>query len=155
MRKMLDVGDTAPDFELTDEAGEVVTLDDLLSEGLLVLYFYPADFTSVCTTEACEIRDRYDDLQAVSANVVGVSPQGVSSHNRFRHRYDLPFPLLDDPKKEVIRAYGVNGPLGLGVRRVTFLISPDKKIANRVVADFRVKRHIDLIDSLVEGPDDG
>lgn len=150
---MLDVGDTAPDFELTDEAGQVVTLDDLLSEGLLVLYFYPADFTSVCTTEACEIRDRHDDLRAVSANVVGVSPQGQSSHNRFRRRYGLPFPLLDDPQKKVIRAYGVNGPLGLGVRRVTFLISPDKKIANRVVADFRVKRHIELIDSVVEGLD--
>ena len=151
---MLDVGDTAPDFELTDEEGEIVTLDDLLSEGLLVLYFYPADFTSVCTAEACEIRDRHDDIRAVSANVVGVSPQGQSSHNRFRHQYDLPFPLLDDPQKKVISAYGVNGPLGLGVRRVTFLITPDKKIANRVVADFRVKRHIELIDSVIEGPDD-
>jgi len=147
---MLNVGDTAPDFDLADEEGEVVTLDDLLSKGLLVLYFYPADFTSVCTAQACEIRDRHDDLRAVSANVVGVSPQGKSSHNRFRHRYDLPFPLLDDRQKKVIRAYGVNGPLGLGVRRVTFLISPDKKIASRVVADFRVKRHIDLIDSVVE-----
>jgi peroxiredoxin Q/BCP len=151
MGKMLDVGDTAPDFELTDEEGEVITLDDLLSEGLLVLYFYPADFTSVCTAEACEIRDRHDDLRAVNANVVGVSPQGQSSHNRFRDRYDLPFPLLDDQQKKVIRAYGVNGPLGLGVRRVSFLINPDKKIVNRVVADFRVKQHIALIDSVVEG----
>ena len=151
MRTMLDVGDTAPDFDLTNEEGVVVTLDDLLAEGLLVLYFYPADFTSVCTTEACEMRDRHDDLRAMSVNVVGVSPQGQSSHNRFRQRYDLPFPLLDDRQKKVIRAYGVNGPLGLGVRRVTFLITPDKKIARRVVADFRVKQHIDLIDSVVEG----
>ena len=147
---MLDVGDTAPDFELAGEDGEVVTLDDLLSEGPLVLYFYPADFTSVCTAEACEIRDRHDALRAVSANVVGVSPQGESSHYRFRDRYDLPFPLLDDRQKKVIKAYGVNGPMGLGVRRVTFLINPDKKIASRVVADFRVKRHLDLIDSVVE-----
>ena len=151
MRTMLDVGDTAPDFDLTNEEGVVVTLDDLLAEGLLVLYFYPVDFTSVCTTEACEMRDRHDDLRAMSVNVVGVSPQGRSSHNRFRQRYDLPFPLLDDRQKKVIRAYGVNGPLGLGVRRVTFLITPDKKIARRVVADFRVKQHIDLIDSVVEG----
>jgi peroxiredoxin len=62
----------------------------------------------------------------------------------------LPFPLLDDRQKEVIRAYGVNGPMGLGVRRVTFLINPDKKIANRVIADFRVKRHMNLIDSVLE-----
>ena len=73
---MLDVGDTAPDFELTNKSGVVVTLNDLLLEGPLVLYFYPADFTSLCTTEACEIRDRHDELRAVSANVVGVSPQG-------------------------------------------------------------------------------
>ena len=73
-----------------------------------------------------------------------------SSHNRFRDRYELPFPLLDDRRKEVIRAYGVNGPMGMGVRRVTFLINPDKKIANRVVADFGVKQHMALIDSVVE-----
>ncbi len=147
---MLAIGDTAPDFELPGEAGEVITLDDLLSEGPLILYFYPADFTSLCTAEACEIRDRHEDLRAVSANVVGVSPQGESSHNRFRDRYELPFPLLDDRRKEVIKAYGVNGPLGMGVRRVTFLINPDKKIANRVVADFGVKQHLVLIDSVVE-----
>ena len=147
---MLDVGDTAPDFELAGKHGEVITLDDLLSKGPLFLYFYPADFTSVCTAEACEIRDRHQDLRAVGANVVGVSPQRESSHDRFRDRYDLPFPLLDDRQKEVIRAYGVNGPMGLGVRRVTFLINPDKKIANRVVADFRVKRHMNLIDSVLE-----
>jgi len=147
---MLDIGDTAPDFELTGEDGNAITLDDLLSEGPLILYFYPADFTSVCTAEACEIRDRHEDLRAVSANVVGVSPQGESSHNRFRDRYDLPFPLLDDRRREVIKAYGVSGPLGMGVRRVTFLINPDKKIANRVVADFGVKQHMALIDSVVE-----
>lgn len=147
---MLGVGDTAPDFELTNERGVVVTLDDLLLAGPLVLYFYPADFTSLCTTEACEIRDRHDELRAVSANVVGVSPQGESSHDRFRDKYQLPFPLLDDRQKEVIRAYGVNGPMGLGVRRVTFLINPDKKVADRVVADFRIKPHMDLIDSIVE-----
>jgi peroxiredoxin Q/BCP len=150
IEKMLDVGDTAPDFELTNERGVVVTLDDLLSEGPLVLYFYPADFTSLCTTEACEIRDRHNELRAVSANVVGVSPQEESSHDRFRDKYELPFPLLDDRQKEVIRAYGVNGPMGLGVRRVTFLINPDKKVADRVVADFRIKPHMDLIDSIVE-----
>ena len=84
------------------------------------------------------------------ANVVGVSPQGESSHDRFRNKYELPFPLLDDRQKEVIRAYGVNGPMGLGVRRVTFLINPDKKVADRVVADFRIKPHMGLIDSMVE-----
>ena len=147
---MLDIGDIAPDFELTNEEGQVVTLNDLLAEGPLILYFYPADFTSVCTAEACEIRDRHEDIRAVNANVVGVSPQGESSHNRFRSRYDLPFPLLDDRRKEVIKAYGVNGPLGMGVRRVTYLINQDKTIARRVVADFGVKQHMQLIDQVVE-----
>ena len=110
---MLDVGDTAPDFELTNKSGVVVTLNDLLLEGPLVLYFYPADFTSLCSTEACEIRDRHDELRAVSANVVGVSPQGESSHDRFRDKYELPFPLLDDRQKKVIRATASTDPWAL------------------------------------------
>ena len=147
---MLNVGDTAPDFVLKNEAGDEVSLDDLLLKGPLILYFYPADFTSICTAEACEIRDRYEDIRAVNANVVGVSPQGESSHSRFRSRYNLPFPLLDDRRKTVIKAYGVNGPLGMGVRRVTFLINQDKTIAQRVLADFAVKHHIQFIDQVID-----
>ena len=147
---MLNVGDIAPDFVLKNEAGDEVSLDDLLLKGPLILYFYPADFTSICTAEACEIRDRYEDIRAVNANVVGVSPQGESSHRRFRSRYNLPFPLLDDRRKTVIKAYGVNGPLGMGVRRVTFLINQDKTIAQRVLADFAVKHHIQFIDQVVD-----
>ena len=147
---MLNVGDIAPDFVLKNEAGDEVSLDDLLLKGPWILYFYPADFTSICTAEACEIRDRYEDIRAVNANVVGVSPQGESSHRRFRSRYNLPFPLLDDRRKTVIKAYGVNGPLGMGVRRVTFLINQDKTIAQRVLADFAVKHHIQFIDQVVD-----
>ena len=147
---MLDVGDTAPDFVLTNDDGKAVSLDDLLAQGPLILYFYPADFTSVCTAEACEIRDRHDDLRDVNANVVGVSPQSEASHQRFRKRYDLPFPLLDDRRKEVIRAYGVNGPLGIGVRRVTYLINRDKKIERRVLADFAVRHHVEFIEQVVQ-----
>lgn len=147
---MLDVGDTAPDFSLTNDEGETVTLDDLLVEGPLILYFYPADFTSACTAEACEIRDHFDDIRGVNANVVGVSPQGESSHERFRKRYELPFPLLDDRKKEVIKAYGVNGPMGIGVRRVTYLINQEKRIERRVLADFAVKHHVQFIEQVVE-----
>lgn len=147
---MLDVGDTAPDFVLNNDDGIEVSLEDLLSEGPLILYFYPADFTSVCTAEACEIRDHFEDIRGVNANVVGVSPQGEASHDRFRKRYELPFPLLDDRKKEVIRAYGVNGPLGIGVRRVTYLINQDKRIERRVVADFAVKHHVQFIEQVVE-----
>jgi len=146
---MLKVGDTAPDFVLQYDDGEEVSLDDLLADGPLILYFYPADFTAICTAEACEIRDRHKEIRSVNANVVGVSPQSQSSHDRFRDRYELPFPLLADPQKHVIRAYGVNGPMGMGVRRTTFLINQNKQIEKRVVADFGVKQHSDLVDQVV------
>ncbi len=146
---VLNVGEIAPDFELKDQSGSSVSLDQLLAKGDLVLYFYPADFTRVCTVEACAFRDAYDDLSAVKVQIVGISPQGTDSHSRFAGQYDLPFPLLCDEDKEVIHAYGVDGPLGFGVRRVTFLIDGTRHIKNRVVADLFVKRHMELIKSLI------
>ncbi len=147
---MLNVGDIAPDFVLKDQSGSSVSLDQLLAKGELVLYFYPADFTRVCIAEACAFRDAYDDLSEVKVDVVGISPQGADSHSRFAGQYNLPFPLLCDEGKEVIRAYGADGPLGFGVRRVTFLIDGTKHIKNRVVADLFVKKHIELIKAVIE-----
>lgn len=147
---MLNPGDTAPDFTLNDADGIPVSLADLLRDGPLIVYFYPADFTPGCTTEACDIRDRHEQIRSVNANVVGISPQKEGSHQRFRDRYKLPFPLLVDRDKKVIRDYGVNGPLGMGVRRVTYLIGQDGKITDRVLADFAVKQHIQFIDQVVE-----
>ena len=147
---MLDVGDKAPAFTLTNDNGDAVSLDSLLTDGPLILYFYPADFTMVCTAEACEIRDRHEDIRAVNARIVGISPQGEQSHSRFRERYELPFPLLCDPDKQVIRAYGVDGPMGFGVRRVTYLIGTDRIIQQRVLADFAVRHHMEFIDQVVE-----
>ncbi len=147
---MLKIGDKAPDFSLKDADGNVVSLDSLLAGGPLILYFYPADFTPGCTAEACDIRDMHEDIRNVSANVVGISPQSGSSHQRFRDRYSLPFPLLVDTDKSVIRAYGVNGPLGMGVRRVTYLIDQEGRVTDRVLADFAVKQHIQFIEQVVE-----
>ncbi len=147
---MLNVGDTAPEFELQDDQGRLLSLTHLVSAGPLILFFYPADFTPVCTAEACEIRDIYPDIQAVNATVVGISPQGEASHARFRARYNLPYPLLFDRHKKVIRSFGVDGLLGFGVRRVTYLINQDKKIEQRVVADFVVKQHIRFIEEVIQ-----
>ncbi|MDA0979475.1 MAG: peroxiredoxin [Proteobacteria bacterium] len=147
---MLDTGDTAPEFVLNNADGEAVSLADLLQDGPLILYFYPADFTPGCTAEACDIRDMHEEIRAVNANVVGISPQGEDSHQRFRERYQLPFPLLVDRNKDVIKAFGVSGPLGMGVRRVTYLINQDRTIADRVVADFAVKHHIKFIEQVLE-----
>lgn len=147
---MLKPGDYANDFTLNDANGESVNLKELLEEGELIVYFYPADFTPGCTTEACQIRDLYDEIEDVGIRVIGISPQGESSHLRFATRYELPFTLLCDSNKKVIRAFGVDGPLGFGVRRATFLIGQDLEIKRRVVADLMIGSHISFIRKIVE-----
>jgi peroxiredoxin Q/BCP len=124
-------------------------LAGLLAGGDVVLYFYPADFTPVCTREACEFRDRFDDLSSVGVQIVGVSPQSASSHQRFRASFSLPFPLLCDERKVLIKAFGVDGPLGFGVRRATYLIGTDGIIKKRVVADLFLGDHMELIRGVI------
>lgn len=148
---MLKVGDTAPDFALEEFDGPETTLSELLDEKSLVVYFYPADFSPVCTREACALRDRHDALREVGVRVLGVSPQGRESHRRFRESYQLPFALLSDPSRKVIDAFGVNGPLGFGVRRATFLIGPDRVIRTRAVAEIFLGSHMDLIQAAIDG----
>ena len=138
---MIQPGHRAPDFTLPDQDGHPVTLSALLANGAVVLYFYPADFTPGCTKEACDIRDMHADIAAAGVQVVGVSPQGPDSHARFRERYRLPFLLLADRDKTAIRAYGVDGPLGFGVRRATFLVDRDGLVQDRVLADLNIARH--------------
>lgn len=146
---MLRPGTKAPDFELPDDRGGTVSLAGLLESGPLILYFYPADFTPGCTREACDVRDLYDELSAAGLQVAGVSPQGPDSHRRFRDRHGLPFRLLCDRDKRVIRQYGAGGPLGLGVRRVTYLIASDGEIRDAVRADIRIRRHREFIENAV------
>lgn len=147
---MLKAGDTAPQFSLPDQDGNVVALTELLKAGDLVLYFYPADFTPVCTREACEFRDRFDDLSSVGVQIVGVSPQSAKSHQNFRDAFNLPFPLLCDERKQLIKAFGVDGPLGFGVRRATYLIGADGVIKNRAVADIFLGDHVALIRGVID-----
>jgi thioredoxin-dependent peroxiredoxin len=142
---MLKSGDRVPEVSLPDQDGREVSIASLLADGPLVLYFYPADFTPGCTREACSIRDMHDDIAAAGMRVVGVSPQDAVSHARFREKHRLPFTLLADPDKTAVRAFGVDGPLGVGVRRATFLIAPDGVIQDAVLADFRVVRHEEFI----------
>jgi thioredoxin-dependent peroxiredoxin len=149
---MLNIGDAAPDFSLPDQNGRAWTLSALTARGQAVVYFYPADFTPGCTREACLFRDNYDALADVAVPLVGISPQSTDSHRRFADAYNLPFPLLADPDKKVIRAFGVDGPLGFGVRRVTYLIGSDLRISNRVVADFLVQTHLDLVARVLSNP---
>jgi len=146
---MLKTGTRAPDFLLMSDEGVETSLSDLLQDGPLILYFYPADFTPGCTKEACSIRDIHDDIQAVGLKVAGISPQDVESHRKFRKKYDLPFTLLSDEDKEVIRMYDVDGIFGVGVQRATFLISQDREIRDAVVANVRISRHAEFIEKAV------
>ena len=146
---MLEVGSEAPEFTLANDEGGETSLTDLLQEGPLILYFYPADFTPGCTKEACSIRDIHNDIQSVGLQVAGVSPQDVASHQKFRDEYALPFTLLSDPDKLAIRMYEVDGMFGVGVRRATFLISQDRVIEDAVMADVRIGRHQEFIEKAI------
>jgi thioredoxin-dependent peroxiredoxin len=142
---MLAVGARAPEFTLPDQDGRDTSLTTLLNHGPLILFFYPADFTPGCTKEVCMMRDLHSELAARGLSVAGISPQGAASHRGFRAKHNLPFTLLSDAGKAVIAMYEVQGPLGIGVRRATYLIDPSRHIRDAVLADFRIARHEDFV----------
>jgi peroxiredoxin Q/BCP len=127
-----DVGETAPDFELAGTGNGTYRLSDYRGKWV-ILAFYPGDFTPVCTRQFCSYRDGDDRLNELGAEVLGVSPQSVDSHERFAAKHGLTVPLLADEDREVIRAYGVGLPGGL-VRRSIFIIDPDGVVRYRHVA---------------------
>ena len=123
-------GAPAPDFRLEADDGSTVALGDLRGERV-VLYFYPKDDTSGCTTQACGFRDHVADFDAAGARVIGVSPDSLASHAKFRNKHGLTFTLLSDPDHTVAEAYGVwveksmYGRKYMGIERSTFVIGPD------------------------------
>ncbi len=127
---MVEEGTLAPDFELESDTGETVRLASLRGRPV-VLYFYTKDHTSGCTTQACGIRDAWGAFERTGAVVLGVSPDTVASHRRFRDDYELPFTLLADPEHTVAERYGVwveksrYGRTYMGIARTTFVIGPD------------------------------
>src|ERR1700737_3058442 len=139
-KNMIKAGERAPEFTLPDETSKDRSLTELLSTGAIVLYFYPADFTPGCTRQACVLRDIHTEIESAGLRVVGISPQSPESHAKFKAKYQLPFVLLSDEQKTVIRMYGVNGPLGIGVRRATYLIDASRRVRDAVLADFKIAR---------------
>lgn len=126
----VDVGDTAPDFELPGTGGKTYKLSDYRGRKL-VLAFYPGDFTAVCTKQFCSYRDQSEKLDQIGADVLGISPQSVESHERFTQEKSLNVPLLADEDKSVAKAYGVlAGPM---VRRAIFVIDEQGIIRHRKV----------------------
>ena len=152
---MLKAGDSAPDFALPDQDGRVITLAELIGRGGLILFFYPGDFTPLCTREACLFRDSHADIAAAGIQVAGISPDDSASHARFRVRHGLDYTLLADPDKKVIGEFGVDGPLGFGVRRATFLIDRERTIRLAVRADLRLAAHSKLLKSVLAEPAKG
>jgi thioredoxin-dependent peroxiredoxin len=142
---MLRAGERAAEFTLPDETGTDRSLTELLSTGAIILYFYPADFTPGCTRQACAFRDLHAEIQRAGLRVVGISPQSPASHAKFREKYHLPYVLLSDEHKTIIKMYGLNGPLGLGVRRATYLIDGSRRVRDAVLADFLIGRHADFV----------
>jgi thioredoxin-dependent peroxiredoxin len=140
---MVEEGKPAPDFVLASEAGEPLRLSDLKGKPV-VLYFYPKDDTPGCTTQACGIRDAWEEFAERGAIVLGVSPDTAESHVRFREKYGLPFTLLADPDHDVAERYGVwvekqnYGKTYMGIERSTFVIDEDgvvTKVMRRVKPD--------------------
>lgn len=124
----LSVGDHAPEFCLESTSGAKLSSGDLKGKRF-VLYFYPKDFTSVCTKQACSFRDQFAELRDLSVPVFGVSRDNLDTHRRFKEEHKLPFELLSDPDGRVAKAYGARVPL-LGVtRRVTYLVDEQGRIA--------------------------
>lgn len=120
----------APNFSLPDETGKIHALDDFRGQWL-VLYFYPKDDTPGCTTEACSLRDARDDLAAMGAQIVGISKDEASAHEKFKAKHSLNFTLLSDTEGETIDAYGAWGPKmfgKLGILRKTFIIDPNGQV---------------------------
>lgn len=146
---MLDVGSEAPDFELEDQEGEMHRLSAYRG-GWVVLYFYPKDDTPGCTKEACGFRDNLEALSGLNATVLGVSADDRASHAKFAQKYALTFPLLVDPGKRVLETYDAYGDKNLygrtvkGVKRVTYLIDPDGKIA-RVWPKVKAAEHAEEV----------
>lgn len=145
---MLRPGQPAPAFALTDQHGVLTSLADLLARGPQILFFYPADFTPVCTAEACSYRDAASELAALGARIVGVSGDAPDSHRRFDARLSLGFTLLSDPTGDTARAYkaiGLFGVLPFGRRRVTYLIGTDGLVKDAVAQEFGLSRHQDFV----------
>lgn len=152
---MVEVGQKAPDFTLPDDAGNKVTLSKELGQGPVVLSFYVWDFSGVCQTQLCAMRDSFGDLQGHGAKVFGISTDGVFSHRAFKAAHNIPYPLLSDWNKDVSKAYGVQyadlgGMKGVSKRSVFVLdgegvvryrwVTEDPKVppdAGRVLAEVK------------------
>jgi peroxiredoxin Q/BCP len=149
----LQEGDKAPDFTAKDQNGNTVSLSDFKGKNV-ILYFYPKDNTPTCTTEACNFRDNYQSLLSKGFAVIGVSTDTEKSHKRFEKKFNLPFPLIADPDRKIVEAYGLwaekmlFGRKYMGTLRTTFVIDPKGeiiKIIDKVDSNNSSQQVLDLL----------
>jgi peroxiredoxin Q/BCP len=147
--KTLKPGDAAPNFSLEDDQGKETKLADFKGKKV-VLYFYPKDDTPGCTTEACSFRDGFKEIAKKGAVILGASVDSVASHQKFKNKFKLNFPLLSDPDKKLVNDYGVwkeksmYGRTYMGIERTTFIIDEKGKIAS-VFPKVKVADHYDEV----------
>lgn len=145
MAELLSIGAEAPDFTAQDQHGQTISLSDFRGKKV-VLYFYPKDDTPGCTKEACNLRDNYAALQQAGYVVLGVSADDTASHKRFAEKYNLPFSLLADPDKKIIRAYGAWGMKKMygktyeGTQRITYIIDENGRV-ERIITKVKTEAH--------------
>ena len=137
------VGDAAPDFTLPNQSGEMVSLKDFIGKKSVVLFFYPKDFSRGCTSEVCAFRDSYEVFKDARAEVLGVSSQSMSSHERFVMTFKLPFMLLSDEDGKVRKLYGVPSTLGVLPGRVTYVIDKQGIVRHIFNSQFNPEKHIE------------
>ncbi|MCG7840625.1 MAG: peroxiredoxin [Methanomassiliicoccales archaeon] len=140
MTTKLQVGDAAPDFEMLDQDGKTVSSKDIRGKKVLALYFYPKDFTKVCTMEAVAFRQMHEQFQAAGAEVIGVSADDVQTHKEFANEHELTFRLLSDEKNELRKAFGAFG-IGGTAARTTYVIDREWKIRLVYSSPLRSKEH--------------
>ncbi len=140
MTAKLKEGDTAPDFDLPDQDGRTVSSKDIRGKKALVLYFYPKDFTKVCTMEAVAFRQMHERFQEAGAEIIGVSSDDVQTHKEFAQEHELTFRLLSDEKNELRTAFGAFG-IGGTAARTTYVIDRDWKIRMVYNSPLRSKEH--------------
>ena len=149
----LTVGETAPQFSLPSSSGQIVNLDSLKGQKV-VIFFYPKDDTPGCTIEACEFRDRSDEISAKGTKILGISPDNLESHDKFINKFDLNFELLADEDNTVATNYGawveknMYGKVTIGMKRMTFLIDEKgcvAKIWGKVKPEGHAQQIIDAI----------
>jgi peroxiredoxin Q/BCP len=140
--KRIVVGDKAPDFSLPDQHGEQICLVDFRGEKSVVVFFYPADESPICTREACAFRDAYQDFSDAGAVVIGISADKMEKHQSFATNHRLPFHLLSDSEGGLRKAFGVPRSLGLLPGRVTYVIDPHGFVRHFFNAQFTAERHV-------------